>query len=308
MPRHEIVISAENNHYLGWQAMLFHFSCVKHLRQPPIVMVHTDGEPLIPAFERIRAAGGIVQTAPNYHHWNGLSYAPRNTAGSLRHVQTDADFIVLCDPDMLFLQPLSLDELTLGERQISFDHCGYLDPDADVYQPTLDNVCRQAGLDPARLRQPIVDGGVPHVIPAQWRQPLADLWLELIELFPTIGSAERGEPRKDWLATMWAVLMAAHRLNLEPILTRLCVTNFSEDSPLPPLEPSGPKMLHYCYGQSGFNKRAFDTAESADQVWHVCVGDETIAGAIRQQLHEAREFFGLPGTATSGFVSVEQKA
>lgn len=300
MPRHEIVVSAENNHYLAWQAMLFHFSCLKHLGQPPIVMVHKHDEPLLPDFDRIRESGGRVQTAPNYRDLNGVSYAPRNTAASLRHVETDADDIVLCDPDMIFLQSLPLDELRLSGRQVSFDYCGYLNPDAAVYQPTLDKVCRQVGLDPAKLRQPVVDGGVPHVIPTIWQKRLSDSWLELIEEFPTIttiSTDEAGVPHKDWLATMWAIVMATHRLELEPVMTNFCVTNCHEDRPLPPLGKNGPKLLHYCYGNDGFNKRSFDTSTGADDfVWNVPGDDGSIAGAIRRQLREAGEFYGLNKT------------
>lgn len=298
MPRHEIVVSTENNHYMAWQAMLFHFSCVTRLGRPPIVMVHTHGEPLLPGFERIRATGGLVQTAPNYRDRNGVSYPPRNTAGSLKHVETDADYIVLCDPDMLFLQPLPFEELTLSERQISFDFCGYLDPDSAVYQPTLDNVCREVGLDPDRLRQPVVDGGVPHVIPTRWQRPLSDAWFEMMECFPSIHSEGQDLPHKDWLVTMWALVMATHRLDLEPVMTKLCVTNCYEDQPLPPLDAVGPRVLHYCYGGPGFDKRRLDNPWDAGTfVGNPPDDDGSIAAAIRQQLREAREFFGVVGIA-----------
>lgn len=297
MPRHEIVVSAENNHYLVWQAMLFHFSCLKSLGRPPIVMVHKGDEPLLPGFERIRETGGRVQTAPNYRNLHGVHYPPRNTSGSLRHVETDAEFLVLCDPDMLFLQPLPFDELTLTDRQISFDFVGYLDPDADVYQPVLDDVCRRAGIAPERLRWPVANGGIPHVIPSAWQKPLSDEWLELIELFPTITNStgqEGGVPHKDWLATMWAVVMALYRLNLEPVMTKLCLTNCYENTLLPPLDASGPKLLHYCYGGPGFDKRRFSSPSDANHaVWNVAPDDGTTSGAIRRQLREAREFYRL---------------
>lgn len=294
MPRHEIVVCTENNHYLVWQTMLFHFSCVTHLGRAPIVMVHQQGEPLLPGFERIRDTGGRLQLAPSYSNSHGVYYPPRNTAGSLKHVETDADYIVLCDSDMLFLQPLSFDELTLSDRQMSFDFVGYLQPDVPEYQPTLDNVCRQAGLDPRRLRQPVVDGGVPHVIPTRWQGPLSESWLELMELFPADSTADSGEASKTWLTAMWALVMAMHRLELEPVTTRLCLSNHLEDQPLPPLGPAGPKMLHYCYGAERFNKRNYATPEAAEShVWNVPDDDGSIAGAIRQQLRDARKFYGI---------------
>src|SRR5690349_4623801 len=111
-----------------WQAMLFHFSCVKHLGQPPVIVVHHDGEPLLGGFELIANRGGRIQAAPNYRVHQGVSYPPRNTAGSLRDVETEAEFIFLCDPDMLFLRSVDLQEYTPSEREVSFDEVPYLIP------------------------------------------------------------------------------------------------------------------------------------------------------------------------------------
>jgi hypothetical protein len=303
--RFEIVVSTENNPYMVWQAMLFHSSCVRHLGQAPIVMVHTDGLPLLSGFERIRATGGRIETAPDYRQLHGVNYPPRNTAATLRHVQTDADYIVLCDPDMVFLQPLPWQELSLGSSQISFDFVGYLDANGEVYQPAVDNVCRQAGVDPQRLRNPQYNGGVPHVIPIQHQQALSSLWLELMELFPEVppcspeipGARPRGcheGPQKDWLCTMWALLIAAERLNLEPHLTHFCLTTQNGDQPLPTVEPGGPCLIHYCYEEAGFRKHQYDTLEAAEQtVWRVPEDDGTVSGNIRSQLRYACDFYGL---------------
>lgn len=295
MRRYEVVVSTENNHYMVWQAMLFHYSCLTHLGQPPIVMVHNDGGPLLPGFERIRETGGIIQTAPSYRRLDGVFYPPRNTAGSLRHVQTNADHILLCDPDMIFLQPFQADDLITTDRHLSFDFVGYLDPDHAVYQPALDQVCRRIGFSPEKLRQPVVDGGVPHVIPTACQKRLSDEWFDLMGFFPDIAPASPGDiPRKDWLVTMWALVMAMHRLDLQPVMTRFCVTNCHSDLPMSPLDAAGPKILHYCYGGSGFDKRQFQSAAGADEaVWNVPPDDGTISGTIRRQLREARQFYGL---------------
>ena len=305
MPRHEIVVCTENNHYMAWQSMLFHPSCVRLLGQAPIFMVHTTDQPLLPGFERIRAAGGRLQMAPNYREINGVSYPPRNTSGTLRHVQTDADYIVLCDPDMVFLQPWPWTELTLKEHQISFDLVGDMDPDRAVYQPSLDDVCRRAGVDPQRLRNPLFNGGVPHVIPIRQQQPLSELWLEMMELFPNVppvpitdgGTPSRGSQlgkKQEWLCSMWALIIAAERLNLEPVLTRHCISTLFGGRPLPPLTTAGPWMIHYCYDEDGFRKRGYNTAVAAERdVWTVAPDDGTVCGNIRAQLLQAREFYGL---------------
>ena len=47
-PRFDFVVSAENNYYLAWQAMLFHFSCLKHTGRAPIIVVHGDEPELLP--------------------------------------------------------------------------------------------------------------------------------------------------------------------------------------------------------------------------------------------------------------------
>ena len=302
---HEIVVSTENNPYQVWQAMLFHASCVRHLGQVPIVMVHTDGQPLLAGFNRIRDAGGHIQTAPDYRRVNGVNYPPRNTAATLRHVQTDAEYIVLCDADMVFLQPLPWHELTLGEHQISFEFVGYIDPDIPKYQPTLDDVCRQAGVDPQRLRDPQTNGGVPHVIPTRHQQTLSELWLELMELFPSIPPCPPDDPgarprechigpQKDWLCTMWALILATRRLNLEPVLTRLCISTQDGSRPLPTINEAGPRMIHYCYADQGFDKHSYDTPETAERdVWNVPEDDGSVCGNIRRQLRQACDFYGL---------------
>ena len=294
MPRHEFVVATENIPYLAWQAMLFHYSCVRHMGVAPIIVVHKDDEPLHPGFERIQAAGGQVQTAPNYRIVNGVYYPPRNTAGTLRHVQTDAEYIVLCDSDMIFLQPLPLKDLLLKPRQVSFDFVSYLVPDGPQYQPYLDNICRSVGVDPKKLRTLEINGGVPHVIPTRWQQPLSNEWFELMSLFPNEPLGEGCQPQSVWLAATWSIVIAMHRLKLKPVMTRFCTSNAHESQPLPSLTPDGPKMLHYCYGGSGFNKRDYFHSIDAEQnVWAVPPDDGTIAGAIRQHLRDARQFYGL---------------
>jgi hypothetical protein len=93
---------------------------------------------------------------------------------------------------------------------------------------------------------------------------------------------------------MWAVILALHRLDLEPVMTEWCLYNVEAGIPLPPLGAGGPTMIHYCYGDASFNKRTFDSIKAARQgVWQVAAPDATISGTIRRQLHEARDFYGI---------------
>ena len=312
MPTFDVVVSAENNPFMVWQTMLFHFSCVTHLGQVPIVVVHKDAEPLLLGFEQIARTGGIVQTAPNYRKHGGVNYPPRNTAATLRFVESNADYIVLCDPDMIFLGPPRWPGAALRRRKITFDRLSYLDPDAAVHQPVLDDVCRRAGVAPERLRNPVLNGGVPHVIPARLREPLSREWLEIMALFPNMAPwpVEQAAPlcrechigeQKDWLATMWAIVLAMHRLGLQAIVTDWCLTNFEGGQRLPRARPDGPTMIHYCYGDAGFDKRRFDTREAAETgVWNLPDGDRTITGTIRRQLREAAAFYRRAGARYAG--------
>lgn len=305
MPRFDFVVSAENNNYMVWQSMLFHYSCIRHMGQAPIVVVHKGFEPLLPGFRRIIQTGGMVQTAPDYNRVGGVNYPPRNTSASLRFVESTADYLILCDPDMVFLRSIPLEEYALSDRQISFDQLYYLDPDRATSALALDETCRLAGVPPERLRTCPIDGGVPHVVPSVLREQLSAEWLACIEMFPTIqpwpkevaGALSRGchiGPQKDWLATMWAVILAVHRLNLEPVMTQWCISNYEGGKELESVAVSGQSMIHYCYRDSGFDKTSFDSEEAAEkQVWQVPPDDGTVSGAVRRQLHEARAFFSL---------------
>jgi hypothetical protein len=280
--------------------MLFHFSCLKFQRQAPRIVVHKGDEPLLEGFERIAATGGTIQPAPNYRHRGPVVYPPRNTPATLCHVETDADYVMLFEPDMIFLQPLALEDLAVGPRQATFDPVTYLDPDCAAYQPAVDEVCRRSGIEPRALRDRPINGGVPHLVPRSLVREFGAHWLQGIELFAQYalecadGNAELAAEKIDWIASMWAVVLAVHRLGLTPVMTRLCLLNVEGRSPLPPADPSGPKIIHYCYGGEDFTKRAFISLPAAMyDVWRVSPDDGSINGAIRGQLHAAREFYGL---------------
>jgi hypothetical protein len=89
---------------------------------------------------------------------------------------------------------------------------------------------------------------------------------------------------------MWAVVLAVHRLGLEPIETDWCISNYDGNALLEP----GPKLIHYCYSGDGFDKHAFDSEQAAmHDVWRVPKDDGTISGAIRGQLRAAGEFYRM---------------
>ena len=113
-------------------------------------------------FKRIEERGGILQFAPTLRHVDGIEYPPRNTAAALQSVQSKADFIILCDADMVFLRPLPLADLAMTPTTVSFDRLTYLDPQRPEHAPDIALACESGGVDPNILCQPVINGGVPH--------------------------------------------------------------------------------------------------------------------------------------------------
>lgn len=298
LPTFDFVLSVENNPYQVWQAMLFHFSCWTHEGRAPLVVVHKGDEPLLEGFERIAAAGGRVQAAPNFRNVDGFAYPPRNTPATLRFAETEAEYLVLCEPDMVFLRPMELERVGMTPHRVSVDRLTYLDADRAEYQPALDEVCRQLDLDPRLLRTHSINGGVPHILPTRLKSEISELWMRGLELFVQLAreraKESHTEPEIHWVSGMWSTVLAIHRLGLEPVFTEFCLPNEKGTHPLPPTGPGSPTIIHYCYGGDDFNKRDYLDLEGAvERVWRVAPDDGTINGAIRGQLLAAREFYRL---------------
>ncbi len=300
----EIVVCSANTTYLVWQAMLFHYSCVTYTGRVPIIVVHKNAhEDLLPGYLRIRDAGGIVQLAPDYQGYGGVNYPPRNTPAKLRHVDTLASNIVLCDADMIFLNDQPLEAWRSQARQVTFDFVPYLNAEGPRHREMLLAVCQKAGIDYQRLVDLPLSGGVPHCLPANLRHELADDWLAMIELFPTIdpyptevaGAPSRRldcGPQKPWLTAMWALILAIHRLGLATSMTHFCVSNLKGERIMETLDSPDPNMIHYCYDHVGFNNHHYHTDDAAErQVWRQPTGDGSISGTIRRQINDAYEFY-----------------
>ena len=106
---HQIVVSAENNAYLGWQCKLFYYSCVTRTNHQPVIIVHESESDWHPDFRDLAKAGCRIYPAPGYRGRPFRDeYPPRNTAGSLMRAAElfagDNSLIVLCDPDMIFTE------------------------------------------------------------------------------------------------------------------------------------------------------------------------------------------------------------
>lgn len=293
-PQFDYVVSAENNYYVAWQAMLFHYSCLKHTGRAPIIVVHGDEPELLPPFRLIAEREGRIQRAPNYRN-RGLEYPPRNSAGSLQCVESDANYLVLCDPDMVFLRSPHLERCVLAPHQVSFDAVGYLYV-VDDNRLMLTQACRLAKVPLAELENHPLSGGVPHIVPRGLQAPLSREWLQAMDFFEPPGKNLPlvGESQSRWLISMWAMVLAVHRLGLEPKLTEFCVTNFDQSDPRPQLGKVGPVLVHYCYGDAEFNKRKFSTADDVrGAVWQSSAKINLANAVVCKQLKQAATFYGL---------------
>lgn len=298
-PRYEIVVSAENNPYVAWQAMLFHYSCLKHTGQAPLVVVHGDmNQRLLGGFQTLEQHGGRIQRAPNFRLHRGLDYAPRNTPGTLRCVESDADYLVLCDPDMIFFAPTRFEQHRLGDDQISLDRVTYMVVN-DESRPYLSAACKRAGVSLKRLARDDIGGGVPHILPRSLLPALSREWLRSLDfLFPGLTATQArnltGRPANlFWLASMWALILAIYRLGLRPVMTEFALTNFGGNRKSLPPPGGNHSLIHYCYGDSVFNKREFGEPVTSDRVWQVRPTKETLSGRICNEIVAARRFFGL---------------
>ena len=290
-PTYDILASAENNIYNAWQAMLFHYSCQKYAGHTPIIVVHGNDRPLMPGFQLIQRAGGRVQLTRNFRRNRGLVYARRNTAGTLACVRSDADYLVLCDPDTIFFRPLPMDEYFLTENQVSLDSVPYLNVKRNNL-PVLEKVCNKAGLPLELLLQSPISGSVPHIVPAACREALSQQWLQNIELF----EVHAPEPRASGVqlpltASMWALVLAVHQLKLEPVITNFSIFNRDGGRQFSP-SSSNIAMLHYRYGDSEFDKNHYSRQQDkCDMVWQASAREGTVNGFLCEQLHEADNYY-----------------
>lgn len=281
---HELVVSAENNPYLAWQALLLHASCVRRGLPAPIVVVHGEG-PLVPGFDHLGRCGGRLQRAPSYRVGD---YAPRNTAGTLECVQTDAPFVVILDADLIFLDGPVWPQPEGGEAVSNLT--AYLQPDDGNREP-LEAACRALGLQADTLAYGI-HGGTPYLVRTEIARELAQEWLRCIDVL-------RSGPGSDgfrYLASMWGFVLATVRLGLRESLVDICTWNL--DGSYPFTFTGGPaSLLHYCYGDAMFQKHQYAGHEAvAAAVWSLPpIDGDSAAATIRAEIAAARDFYRFFG-------------
>ncbi len=278
MNKHRIVVSAENTPYAAWQAKLFCYSCLHLLQHPPLIIVHESGRELHSDYQSIIRAGGAVESVPNYRTTaRGDDYFPRNTAGTLLHAAEmcsgQNDFIVLCDPDMIFVRRPDFPSTLAG------DFYAYMNYDREVVDIAAQAIGVTREMIEAQKRE--LRCGVPYVIPVSEAGRLAELWLEAIDAFP---------PRR-WEDNMHAFGLAVAKMDLKVTLTQLADHNYWPDNRVER------EMIHYCYGDQVWSKRDYLTEEEAQRVWEPpATGLEgTILWEIFRQIREARAFYNSLG-------------
>ena len=271
---YRIVVSAENSPYLAWQAKLFHFSCVSRLNHSPIVIVHQYGSKWRRDFQELADAGAIVSRVPSYCITsNGEDYPPRNTAGTLLHAaqlcSAKDEFIVLCDPDMIFMRRPSF------SRNLSGEYYGCLNYDRKPVRRAAKKIgIRLEMLD--RQKEELCCG-VPYVIPVAAAKSLADAWLQAIDAF---------SPRR-WEDQMYAFGLAVVKVGLTLTLTHMMNHNYWPDAMV------DRDVIHYGYGDKTWNKRSYFTTRQARKVWSpAAVAQQgTIRAELFSQIREARDFY-----------------
>ena len=260
---------------MAWQAKLAHYSCLSRLGQPAIVVVHQGGGRALRDFADIRRTGGLTVAAPSYRSTGGgRDYAPRNTAGTLLEaahvVGPRVDYLVLCDPDVVFRRPLVAGPTLAGAA------CGYMDYGEQPVRAAM----KRLGIDPRRVGSE-EDGrlccGIPYIIPRALAEPLALAWLEAIDAFP----------RPRWEDVMYAFGLAVLTLRLRLRRLRLADTNFDGSA------RARAPVVHYCYDNPLWSKRRFPSGLSAHRVWRPPGGAApgSVLAEIFQQLAEAGRFY-----------------
>ena len=271
-----VVISAEANPYMAWQAKLAHYSCLSRLGQAPIIVVHEGDGQEHQDFTDIHLTGGLTLPAPSYRVTSrGRNYAPRNTAGTLLEaahvVAPNVDCLLLCDPDVVFVRPPEVGSTLAGAA------CGYM----DYAEAPVRAAMKRLGIAPRRLGPPgggRLRCGIPYVIPRAFAEPLALAWLDAIDAFVL--------PR--WEDVMYAFGLAVLLLRLRLRRLPLADTNFDGDAPV------NAPVVHYCYDTTLWSKRKFASSRAARRVWSPPAGAApgSMLAEIFGQLAEARRFYG----------------
>lgn len=272
--------------------MLLHHSCITHLGQAPIIVVHGNAGPLVRGYRLLQEKGGIIQRLPAMASAGNITYPPRNMWATLKGVETSAENIIFCDPDFIFLRPIDFAAIVarLDEKAIALDQVDYMTV-GDHNRAVLEAVCKKAWISTRLLDELKVSGGSPLILPTKLRRRLAREWGNLTEDYLETSFQHHGGMNSEvWIAAMWGLVLAASRIDVPITLTRLCTTNQAGLT----VDLGSRDIVHYCYGDEVFDKRRFASPEaSLTTVWKTQAPEGTVNGAIAKALHAAAKFYDL---------------
>jgi len=274
--KHRIVVSAENSAYMAWQCKLLHHSCVTRLRHQPIFIVHAKGDTWDPGFDVLARAGAVVRRAPSYLCEKRMT--TRNIIGTVLEAAptlSAGEFMVLCDPDMIFARPADF------PCQLAGNFHDYV----DYNQEHVALAAQQFGVSYETVFQKgdQIRCGPPYVIPAVHAARLGKMWLDALDCFSIAGRPWESV----WLDVMYAFGLAIAKLGWN--VASIDVVDLDESRETPLQRP----IVHYCLGYAGWDKRWFRSAEKAAEVWDSTIEapEGTVAQELFSQIVEAREFY-----------------
>ncbi|HUJ93948.1 MAG TPA: hypothetical protein VLW84_01685 [Terriglobales bacterium] len=276
MARHRIVVSVENSPYFAWQSQLFYYSCVTRMHVQPLFLVHDTKRPWEPEFYELARFGATVKMVPNYIIGDCLC---RNVAGALLEAADfcgDDEFIVLCDPDMLFVGAVNFPAVLAG------NFYSYV----NFHQPFVEAAAARLGLQRQlrRRKDPELCCGPPYVIPTRIARRLAEGWLRAVDAFPQRSFHET------WTDIMYAFGLAALELRFKVQLIHRVDTNTFPGARL------RHAIVHYCDTNDGWNKRDFLQRHQVAEVWQPAFQAEkgTVLEEIFRQIRQAKAFYQDP--------------
>jgi len=199
-------------------------------------------------------------------------YKPRNTAGTLFHaaqvLAKECDYLMLCDPDMIFRRR------PLLKNVLSGSFYSYMDYGNELVK-TAARRCNVAQSD--LINRDGLRCGVPYTIPINKAKQVARTWLYAMDQF------DQGM----WESIMYAFGIAVAKLGMEIRLNGFVGREYRMKA-----VADGP-MIHYCYSYDAWDKRDYMTERSAKHVWDSSGSSikGTIMDEISQQLCEAKNFY-----------------
>jgi hypothetical protein len=202
---------------------------------------------------------------------NGIDYPARNELGTLKIaaevVPRHIDSFLFCEADMLFTTAPVYGGSLAGE------YYSYL----DYSEPRIVEVAATWGVrDLTEQMNRTKQIGVPYWIPTALAPKLASRWIEVLDSF--------GQP--EWIDIMYAFGIALTADDHEIEMTHKMTDNSRSNKPL------ATGLIHYCYGDSIWDKRFYREERTPFDVPQPPRGiPGTVGGEILAQISEAKCFY-----------------